>query len=297
VGHPESKSPVLVTANFKLSFDRLRSELEGLDVWILVLDTRGINVWCAAGKGTFGTAELINRIKMTGLEKLVSHHTIVLPQLGATGVSAHVVKQESGFRVDYGPVHARDLRAFLSSGMKATPEMRRVEFPLKDRWALIPVELVLSLKYGLPIAAGLVIVSGFGSDGYDVARLGIAAATHGALMLGAILVGTVILPLLLPWLPGRPFAVKGAFLGFLYAILIAGIGFQHPDVFRNTASWAAWLLLAPAITSYLGMNFSGCSTYTSLSGVLLEIRVAAPIQIGFASIGLVVWTTALFLTG
>jgi hypothetical protein len=57
LGRPDEKSPVLVTANYKMSFDRLRRALPGRNAWILVLDTKGINVWCAAGKGTFGTAE------------------------------------------------------------------------------------------------------------------------------------------------------------------------------------------------------------------------------------------------
>jgi CO dehydrogenase/acetyl-CoA synthase gamma subunit (corrinoid Fe-S protein) len=55
VGSPNTDSPVLVSANYKLSFNTLRSNLDGLDAYILVLDTKGINVWCAAGKGTFGT--------------------------------------------------------------------------------------------------------------------------------------------------------------------------------------------------------------------------------------------------
>src|SRR3990172_2220623 len=55
VGQPDRTSPVLVTANYKLTFDRLRSRLSEINAWILVLDTKGINVWCAAGKGTFGT--------------------------------------------------------------------------------------------------------------------------------------------------------------------------------------------------------------------------------------------------
>ena len=67
VGKPDERSPVLVTANYKLSFDKLRNELTGRNVWILVLDTKGINVWCSAGKGTFGTMELVGRIESTGL--------------------------------------------------------------------------------------------------------------------------------------------------------------------------------------------------------------------------------------
>ena len=69
LGNPNEESPVLATANYKMSFDALRRALPGLEAWILVLDTRGINVWCAAGKGTFGTEELVGRIQSSGLEQ------------------------------------------------------------------------------------------------------------------------------------------------------------------------------------------------------------------------------------
>ena len=85
LGSPGPDSPVIVTANYTLSFDAVRSSLPGWDTYILVLDTKGINVWCAAGKGTFGTEELINRIRKTGLSSVVTHHRIILPQLGAPG--------------------------------------------------------------------------------------------------------------------------------------------------------------------------------------------------------------------
>jgi len=63
---PSADSPVLVSANYKMSFDRLRSQLAGIDAWILALDTRGINVWCAAGKGTFGTDEIVIKGDLDG---------------------------------------------------------------------------------------------------------------------------------------------------------------------------------------------------------------------------------------
>ncbi|MEJ2725164.1 MAG: mercury methylation corrinoid protein HgcA, partial [Deltaproteobacteria bacterium] len=96
LGRPNEMSPVLVTANYKLTFDCLRKALPGLDLWILVLDTKGINVWCAAGKGTFGTVEIVQRIKSTHLDRLVSHREIILPQLSGPGVAPHLVKKLSG---------------------------------------------------------------------------------------------------------------------------------------------------------------------------------------------------------
>ena len=46
VGSPDAESPVLVTANYKLTVDLVRSHLTGLNVWLLVLDTKGIHVGC-----------------------------------------------------------------------------------------------------------------------------------------------------------------------------------------------------------------------------------------------------------
>jgi len=141
VGSPTSDSQVLLSANYKLSFDHLRRSLGGRDAWILVLDTHGINVWCAAGKGTFGTAEIVRRVRSCGLSRVVGHHKLVAPQLGAPGIAAHEVRQATGFHVVYGPVRAKDLPAFLDARMTAPPEMRRVSFRLRDRLLLVPVEL------------------------------------------------------------------------------------------------------------------------------------------------------------
>ena len=100
VGSPDAASPVLVTANYKLTFDYLRRELTGLDAYIMVVDTRGINVWCAAGKGTFGTAEVATRVRETRLEEIVNHRSLILPQLSATGVAAHEVREAIGLQGD-----------------------------------------------------------------------------------------------------------------------------------------------------------------------------------------------------
>ena len=77
LGQPDERSPVLVSANYKMSFDRLREALPGRSMWILVLDTKGINVWCAAGKGTFGTMELVSRIESSGLTQVVDRKSVV----------------------------------------------------------------------------------------------------------------------------------------------------------------------------------------------------------------------------
>jgi hypothetical protein len=293
-GNPDSDSPVFVSANYKMSFDYLRAALDGLDGWILVLDTKGINVWCAAGKGTFGTEEIVRRIATTRLPEIVNHRKLIVPQLGAPGVAAHEVKSLSGFTVRYGPVRAGDIQAFLMNSLKATPEMRRVHFSLRDRLSLVPVEIVQSGIWGLLIVAVLGLLAGFGVGIYSVERAlfhGVRAATP---VLGGMLAGAIFTPWFLPWLPGRAFASKGAWAGAIWLILLGLIVLLNPDLTPGWADFAAWLLLIPSIASFVGMNFTGCSTYTSLSGVRKEMRIAVPLQVGAMITGLGFWIAGRF---
>ncbi|MBI4879471.1 MAG: acetyl-CoA synthase subunit gamma [Planctomycetes bacterium] len=285
-GDPTPASPVLVTANYKLTFDRLRSRLAGVDAWLLVLDTRGINVWCAAGKGTFGTEELVQRIEAVRLGEVVSHRDLIVPQLGATGVSAHLVRERSGFRVRYGPVRAADLPACLRDGMRVPPEARRVRFSLLDRLVLVPVELTGFLRLFLCVAAGLLLLSGLGPDGYAMERMR-GPGVRGALLLSAAyLGGAALTPILLPWIPGRAFSLKGAWVGLALLLVAAALQWAGAGLFDNLMEAAAWAFLLPAVASFLAMNFTGASTFTSLSGVRREMRWAVPAQVAAAAIGL-----------
>jgi hypothetical protein len=250
LGNPTPDSPVFVSANYTLSFDSLRSSLKDIDGFILVLDTQGINVWCAAGKGTFGTDELVKRIEATHLQEVVNHRNLILPQLGAPGVAGFEVTKRSHFKVEYGPVRARDLPEYLKTHT-ASPEMRRVQFTLRDRLTLIPVELVGVL---LPLIILLLI----GSRG--------PAA--------AILAGTVLIPILLPWVPTYNFSSKGFILGAVVALPFAIAGFMKDP---SSALWLrsscalASILLIPPITAFLSLNFTGSTTFTSRSGVQREM--------------------------
>ena len=295
VGAPTEDSPVLVTANYKLSFDHLRAALAGQDAWILVLDTNGINVWCAAGKGTFGTAALCAQVAVGRLAQLVRHRRLVVPQLSASGIAAHAVKQQSGFSVVYGPVLARHLPEFLSRGMQATPAMRSKTFSLSERAVLVPVEVAIALKWALPLALVLYGVGGLLGPGlfWENAREYGSWAVAG---LGSgVIAGTVLTPLLLPVLPGRAFSLKGAAAGFMAALAFLGFFFSRSEGAGNGLTGLAWLLLISAIASFLGMEFTGASTYTSLSGVKKEMRFALPLQIAAVLCGLLllVWTRRL----
>jgi hypothetical protein len=295
LGDPDDKSPVVVTANYKLSFDRLREVLPGRNIWILVLETNGINVWCAAGKGTFGTQELINRIRSSGLTQAVSHRILILPQLGAVGVSAHRVKMLSGFKAIYGPIRSEDLPEFLDSGLEATPQMRRKTFNLAERSVLIPIELISALKLAAILIPVLLLVSGLGGPQEYWSNVWTSGGFAAAALLGAIFAGTVLTPVLLPWLPGRAFALKGLSSGLVAALVLVLFRGFSLALGSGRLELFGWILMVPAASSYLAMNFTGASTYTSLSGVKKEMRWALPLQIGAAFIGLLLWLMSRFM--
>jgi len=273
IGKPTTESPVFASANYTLSFDALRSALSGYNAYILVLDTQGINVWCAAGKGTFGTEELVSRIASAGLGSIVAHRKIIVPQLGAPGIFALDVQRRSGFKIEYGPVRARDLPEYLKMG-KASMEMRRVQFPISDRIVLAPVELVHIALPTIVVAVVLWFLAG------PVAALA---------AISAVVAGTVLFPVLLPFIPTNDFSTKGLILGGVAAIPFAAAFASAPAL----PGWAALiaaitpLLIIPAVTAYLSLNFTGSTTFTSRTGVKKEIFQYVPVMAFMAVTGII----------
>jgi len=281
VGQPDQSSLVFVTANYKLSFDHLRRALAGSDSWILVIDTAGINVWCAAGKGVFGTKELAYRVKYHKLENLVSHRKLIVPQLGATGVAAHEVRRQTGFKVIYGPVRAEDIREFVSAGLKATEQMRTITFPLKERLKLIPVEIFYGRYFMLLVPAVFFILAGITPHGYSYNQAFDVGGRSILNLLAAYFAGCALTPALLPWIPFRRFSAKGLMLGWIISAMMAWAGFLGNSPYEMVS----WFLLMGGLSSFMAMNFTGSSTFTSLSGVQKEMKTAVPVQIIMTSLG------------
>jgi hypothetical protein len=208
----------------------------------------------------------------TSLGDAVTHRRLILPQLGATGVSAHEVRRRTGFRVEYGPVRAADLAEYLDSG-GATPEMRRVTFTLAERVVLIPIELKPVLGH---MAIAAVVLFALGGVWGAVAAI------------GAVLAGTTLFPLLLPWLPTRDFSSRGMIIGGIVALLVA-IGYF---VSQPTAiGWVRWggalgyVLAMSAVSGYLALNFTGATPITSQSEVKVEMFRYIRTMAGMALLG------------
>ncbi len=286
MGRPDGHSPVLVTSNYKMTVDRVRKNLAGRDIWLLVLDTDGINVWCAAGKGTFGTEELVSRIHKTGLREKVDHRELILPQLGATGVSAHEVRNRSGFKVVYGPIRSEDIPYFLDNAMTVKPSMRKVRFSLLDRLVLTPMEIVIAMELMLKVFGAMAILSALGI-------LPVERSDYLGL-LGSVFMGTFVSPLLLPWIPGRAFSFKGMITGALWAISLVLFMFSKGST--NWLQLASYILILPSLSAFFTMNFTGSSTYTSLSGVEKEMKTALPFIVTSLSAGTLIRVASFFIS-
>jgi hypothetical protein len=282
LGAPDTQSPVVASANYRLSFNRLRSSLEGRNVWILVLDTKGINVWCAAGKKTFSTKELVRQISQTKLASIVTNRTIVVPQLGAPGVAGHEVKQQTGFSVKFGPVRAVDLPAYLDAGSIATPAMRLVQFGLADRLALVPMEVVPCAREIVLFLGAVGILAGLNLHGILFAQAWHVVLPLVAAAITALICGSVVPPILLPWIPGRALAFKGVASGLVGLALLLTANVFEPD--QRLLAMFCWIAV-PAYSSYRAYSFTGSTTFTNPSGVKAELRVAWPLYVASTVIG------------
>jgi len=178
-----------------------------VDAWILVVDTAGINVWCAAGGGFFTAEKVIAAIKSSRLETVVRHHALILPQLCANGVDGWRIRQQTRWGVHWGPPRAEDIPAYLAAHRKKSEAMRWVRFPVKDRLEMVTVTLGF---YGLLILLPVFIF--WRSLFWPVA----------ASMLGLSYFYAVVHP----WLPGRDGLAKSiplvfiALLGFFIYISV-----------------------------------------------------------------------------
>ena len=277
IGAPTADAPVIVTANYKMSFDMVRRELKGRNVWLLVLETYGINVWCAAGKGTFGTGELVRRVRAVRLAEVVNHRRLVLPLLGAAGTCAHEVQRRTGFKVRYATIRASDLPAYLDNGMSATEEMRQLTFTAAERLILVPIELIGALKSSLLVIIPLLLAGAVSGDVFSTKAALIAVLS----LLGAVLAGTLFTPMLLPVLPTRSFAIKGAFAGLVWALLVFGMYGKS----WNEAVAAATFIILPAVAGFFALRFTGSTPFTSPSGVKKEMRLSLPVLAGAVLIG------------
>ncbi|MEF8787680.1 MAG: hypothetical protein V5A84_01295, partial [Planctomycetota bacterium] len=173
-----------------------------------------------------------------------------------------------------------------------TSEMRSVEFPLADRLVLTPVELAQGAKYAVALFVLLALLGGFNGGSYAVSTAAARLPGAAVLAVAGLVGGSFLTPVLLPWLPGRSFAVKGGSIGIMLGGLGWLAGVPEPGAGAVWLGALSGLLVVGSLSAFLGMKFTGCTPYTSLSGVEKEVRYALPAQIGGCAVGVVTWCLA-----
>ncbi len=220
VGEPNPDSPVLVTGNFDLTVRRLVKAIDTkLDVWLLVVDSSGINVWCAAGGGFLTAERIIGALRTSRLDEVVKHHALILPQLCANGVDGWEIRKQTKWGVHWGPVRATDLPAYLQAGRKKTDDMRHVRFPLRDRLEMVAATMGF---YGLMILIPVALIWPSSFWPLLVAMFGLS----------------IFYAITLPWLPGHDGLAKSLPLAL---IALAGMllyswrvdSMALPDIFNR----------------------------------------------------------------
>lgn len=199
IGNPDRHSPVLVTGNFTLTVRRLRDALAGCDVWLLVVNSKGIDVWCAAGGGHLTHHDIISALRTSRVAEHVDHREAILPQLCATGVERPPITEATGFTTLWGPARLEDLPGFLDRGAQPVKSDRFMRFPVWERMEMAALLGVPMLMVVLPVLAA---VSGW------------AAMTAGGAAIGLTVLGLFVL---LPWLP-----IRGRRRFVLVAVFAAG---------------------------------------------------------------------------
>ncbi len=257
VGNPDENSPVLVTGNYTLTLARLLRCVKGLDLWLLVANSNGINVWCAACGGIFTDHQVISAVKTSLLAETVRHHTVILPPLAAPAMDRQRIRQETGFKVRFGPVRAQDIREYLASGKKKSEAMKRADFSLRHR-----LDMLVSMNF--------VIWA-------PVALLFAALWPHQLFHLSALFWGIVVLLyVFFPWIPGGNGWHKSLTVA---ALLIAGYLAAGYLVADGLLAYWRWMIGGTALVFAVGFDLAG------IAGPMPSDVEAFIQELGFKSFG------------
>ena len=260
-GNPDEKSPVIVTANYEFTFIKVMRNLNGLDAWVLCIDSNGINVWCAARGNDFGNNQLIEAVEATGLKNVTERKTLILPQLSAGGVATPELQKKSKnfpFRVVFGPIWSKDLPEFINNRPARKPDkMKLAKFTLKHRFRAFITHTTFLIRriFALPLIALFLI-----SLVLSLVGLFDKLWWTGELLLWIILSNFLITFLLPITKFTRRFIYKGIFFGILNTLALGTLTyFLHNSIFY--VLWSIAFLFW--ISFFSTMSLSGYTMDTS----------------------------------
>jgi NAD-dependent dihydropyrimidine dehydrogenase PreA subunit len=262
IGNPDRQSPVLLTCNFYLTVRRLIRKLQNLDIWILVADSGGVNVWCAAGGEEFNTHAVVSAIKTSAIADHVDHRTVILPPLGAPGIQAREVEKQTGWSLKWGPLRMNDIPTYLKRNQQRTEEMKRVTYNWRER---------LDTGLGSLFPFFLAGASGFAIWGSPLFMNYIVVSA----------IAFIIFMLTCPWLPGRRGLTK---VIVLELILISVLVFTEIVHIPAGYSMRPNLIIATVMLLIYGSELGGlASTMPSdLDPFLAKLGIGAIGNVEFA---------------
>ncbi len=251
-------TPVLVTGNYHLSVFLLLRHLQGRNVRLLVVDTDGINVWCAAGKLQFSNDAILQQLERYDRAELTDRKwlRLVLPKFGLAGIDIRGLRKEK-IRPIIGPLYAREVPAWLAAPKLVDQNESRVHFGLQMRlFSWLPGFVQFTgYSLGVALAFFLLVELPFGVH----TPVGIVAVAA---------VMSTLYPVLFPWLWGQRFAVKGITLSAW--LLLAVSWALSPAV----AASAIPVVVATGI--FTALAYTGNSAVSNYSRVRREIAAYLP---------------------
>ena len=255
LGNPSKDSPLLVTANYLSTFTAVRKHLRGLDCYLLVIDTRGINVWCAAGEGNFSAEEIHNSLRATRAGDIVETRTLILPKLSANGVRYRDVKRLTRWNAVFGPVYARDIPEYLNNNLVKTEPMKRVDFGFLERLRVAP-----PFAFFCAFLAALPLV--------------VFHHLYSPMIPLIVLAAAFVFPVAFYILPTDYFFKKGITLGLVGAACAALFLWNAGAPPKEMLQWA---LIIVGLTTFIAMDFSGMSPVSNYSRIKQEYYVVTPL--------------------
>ncbi len=256
IGNPGPDSPVFLTGNYHLTVQRVKRALKGMNCFLLVSNSRGINVWCGAAGGHLNNHSVISVLKTSGIEERVNHRKVIAPQLAASGIEPRVIRKKTEWNIVWGPVYARDIPAFvMNQGEKGT-EMRIVKFPLGQR-----IEVAVMWAFPLSLVAGLL-------SALFWPRMNLQL---NLLIWGVSFLVFLLFPLYAKWLLRRKFDFL-RILFFFWGIFLTGL-LAYSLIFHSFESgfWLWWSLASLGIIFLLSIDLAG-NTPVYKSGLHEEKR-------------------------
>ena len=255
-------APLIATSNYHLTVFLVLRHLQGTNTRLLVVDTDGINVWCAAGKGQFGNTTIKAQLNRYDTEVMwgETKPTLILPKFGLAGVNLSEL-QKSGVKPVIGPLYAKDLPKYLFESPYRDRSKDMVVFGLKSRIFTWLPGFMQTLFYAMILILLLMVITG-------------GAIAWGVVVLMGLI--ATLYPFFFPWIPGKRFAVKGLWLsGFISVGLLAM--FVLNLITEVSLLQAVPFALASGL--FFGLSYTGNSAVSNYSRVRVETARFLPITV------------------